>query len=88
MKKNSTQLPYGTGLYRLVASGKNSLNPLSILLLALMTVAGMGKLQAQYSGTISVPNATFANLGVLIDSLNQYGLGGNLTVNSYGNAVR
>jgi hypothetical protein len=38
-------------------------------------------LSAQYSGTISVPNATFSNLGVLVDSLNAYGLNGALTVN-------
>ncbi|MBL7790675.1 MAG: hypothetical protein JNL75_12670, partial [Chitinophagales bacterium] len=36
---------------------------------------------AQYSGTISVPNATFSNLAVLVDSLNTYGLSGALTVN-------
>jgi hypothetical protein len=38
-------------------------------------------LSAQYSGTINVPNATFGNLGVLVDSLNAYGLNGALTVN-------
>jgi hypothetical protein len=38
-------------------------------------------LSAQYSGTINVPNATFGNLSVLVDSLNAYGLNGALTVN-------
>ena len=38
-------------------------------------------LSAQYSGTISVPNATYSNLSVLVDSLNAYGLNGALTVN-------
>ena len=51
-------------------------------LLAFVALANMqNSLTAQYSGTISVPNGTFANLGVLIDSLNQYGLNGALTVN-------
>ncbi len=51
-------------------------------LLAFVALANMqNSLTAQYSGTISIPNGTFANLGVLIDSLNQYGLNGALTVN-------
>lgn len=52
------------------------------ILMTLVIVAGASnKMSAQYSGTITVPNATFPNLGVLIDSLNQYGLSGSVTVN-------
>ncbi len=64
-----------------VKKNKNH-NYSKFFLLAFVALANMqNSLTAQYSGTISVPNGTFANLGVLIDSLNQYGLNGALTVN-------
>lgn len=56
---------------------RRSLLTYSLVLTMLLCI---GQIRAQYSGTISVPNTTFTDLGVLIDSLNQYGLSGNLTV--------
>jgi hypothetical protein len=61
-----------------IASKKYSSYALSLVLVAL---ASVGQLQAQYTGTLSVPSATFPTLKVCFDSLNQFGVGGSVVVN-------
>ena len=81
MKKNSTPTLAQSCYTALnLTRGKSNNTLLKTTLLLLVGLVSFSKISAQYSGTISVPNATFSNLGVLIDSLNQYGLSGNLTV--------
>ena len=85
MKKNSTPtLGQSCCEAHSLILGKTKNHLLKTTLLLLVGLVSFSKLSAQYSGTISIPSGSFTGtnaLGRFIDSLNEYGLSGNLTVN-------
>jgi hypothetical protein len=85
MKKNSTPT---LGQYCCTATSmtQGNLNNklLKTTLILLIGLVSFSKMSAQYSGTITLPSGSFTGtsaLATFIDSLNAFGLGGNLTVN-------
>lgn len=85
MRKNSTPTVCQRAITAcLQTTGKSTNILLKTTVLILVGLMSFSKVSAQYSGTISIPSGSFTGtgaLGVLIDSLNEYGLSGNLTVN-------
>jgi hypothetical protein len=85
MKKNSTPtLDQSCCTAPFTTSRKSNNTLLKTTLLLLVGLVSFSKISAQYSGTISLPSGSFTGANALrdmIDSLNQYGLSGNLTVN-------
>ncbi|MBL7790296.1 MAG: T9SS type A sorting domain-containing protein [Chitinophagales bacterium] len=85
MRKNSTPTVCQRAITAcLQTTGKSFNTLLKTTLILFVGLVSFSKVSAQYSGTITIPSGSFTGtgaLGVLIDSLNEYGLSGNLTVN-------